>query len=156
MKKLVVVLIAVLLICASASAQRRTVSYAGAGLVSNLSDMVGAGASFGVRNYNRQAFVSFTYGAEAYAYIIPSDMQYGVFAVPEIGVAIGPKGFKVFPHTGLMFGYDSGANGFHWGGKDGLAFDFGKNFTVDFSTYIPRYSFDTVTYAVSIIWRFGK
>lgn len=156
MKKLVVVLIAALLMSVSAFAQRQSVSYAGLSLVSNLSDKTGAGVSFGMRNYNRQAFISFTYGGEAYAYIIPSNMQYGAFAVPEIGVAIGPKGFKVFPHTGLMFGYDSGANGFHWGGKDGLAFDFGKSFTVDFSTYLPRYSFDAVTYAVSFIWRFGK
>ena len=157
MKKLVIVLVAALALCVSANAQKRaSVPYAGLSLVSNFGDKLGAGASFGMRNYNRNALVSFGVGGEAYAYLLPSSMQYGIFAVPELGVAIGPKGFKIYPHTGLMFGYDSESSGFHWGGKNGLAFDFGKHFTLDFSTYLPRYNFLSATYAVGLIWRFGK
>ena len=154
MKKIIVVLIAALALCVSASAQRASVPYAGLSLVTNFADRTGAGASFGMRNYNPNAFISFGVGAEAFAYLIPSARVYGIFAVPEIGVAIGPKAFKVYPHTGLMFGYDKTSTGFGWGGKNGMAFDLGKNFTLDFSTYMPKYNFALTTYAVGLIWRF--
>lgn len=154
MKKIIVILIAVCALCLSASAQKRaTVSYSGLSLVTNFSDRTGLGATFGVRNYNREAFISFGFGGEAYGYIIPKAKQCGIFAVPEVGVAIGPKGFKVYPHTGLMFGLDTYNSGFNWGGKNGLAFDFGKHFTLDFSTYVPNYNFVATTYAVGLIWR---
>ena len=157
MKKIFVILIAVCALSISASAQKRaSVPYAGLSLVTNLIDDYGPGASFGIRNYNRNAFVSFGVGGEAFAYYIPVDKQFGVFGVPEIGVAIGPKGFKLYPHTGLMFGYDSETAKFAWGGKDGLSFDFGKNFTLDFSTYLPNYNFLAATYAIGLIWKFAK
>lgn len=154
MKKIVVVLIAVMALSLSASAQRRSVPYAGISIVSDLAERTGAGVAVGFRNYNRNPLVSVGLGAEAYTYFIPGQ-SFGIFGVPEIGVAIGPKAFKLYPHTGLMFGYDTSSNGFHWGGKDGLAFDFGKNFTLDFSTYLPGYRFSSATYAIGLIWRFG-
>lgn len=157
MKKIFVILVAIAAMCVSASAQKRaSVPYAGISIVSNFTDRTGAGVAGGVRNYNRNAFVSFGVGAEAYAYFVPSAKQFGIFGIPEIGVAIGPKSFKVYPHTGLMFGYDTSTKGFQWGGKNGLAFDFGKNFTLDFSTYVPGYKFSATTYAIGFIWRFGN
>ena len=155
MKQIFVILVALAALCVSAYAQKRaSVPYAGISIVSNFSDLTGAGAACGVRNYNRNAFVSFGVGAEAYTYFVPAAKQFGIFGVPEIGVAIGPKGFKLYPHTGLMFGYDTSTRGFQWGGKNGLAFDIGKNFTLDFSTYVPGYNFFATTYAVGLIWRF--
>jgi len=161
MKKIVLVLVAVFAICVSASAQRRSVPYAGVGVITNFNVKTGVGATFGFRNYNRNSFISLGLGGEAHGYFIPVSKnfpaphsQLGVFGIPEIGVAIGPDFFKVYPHTGLMFGYDSYYHGFHWGGKNGLAFDFGKHFTLDFSTYAPRYNYAAATYAVNFIWRF--
>ncbi len=156
MKKIIVILVAVCALCISASAQKRaSVSYSGISIVTNFADKTGLGVAFGMRNYNRSAFVSFGAGGEVYSYLIPTAKQFGVFAVPEIGVAIGPKGFKVYPHTGLMFGYDTYDKGFHWGGKNGLAFDVGQHFTLDFSTYLANYNILAATYAIGLIWRFG-
>lgn len=160
MKKIVLVLVAVFAICVGAYAQRFSVPYAGVGVVSNFNDKTGVGFTGGCRNYNRYSFVSVGVGGEAHGYFIPtsnkpgSTNQFGVFGIPEIGIAIGPALFKVYPHTGLMFGYDSFNNGFFWGGKNGLAFDFGRHFTLDFSTYAPRYNYSVANYAVNIIWRF--
>lgn len=156
MKKLAITLIAALALCISASAQRTSVPYVGVSVIFNSANQTGAGAVGGFRNYNRDKFLSVGIGAEAYAFFVPAAKQFGVFGVPEIGLAIGPRSFKVYPHTGLMFGYDTETAGFAWGGKNGLAFDFGKNFTLDFSTYTPNYSFRAVTYAVGLIWRFGN
>lgn len=161
MKKTILLLVAVFAICVGASAQRRSVPYAGVGVITNFSDRTGVGATFGFRNYNMNSFISIGVGGEAHGFFIPasknnpdSRRQLGVFGIPEIGVAIGPDFFKVYPHTGLMFGYDSYNSGFYWGGKNGLAFDFGKHVTLDFSTYAPRYNYSAATYAVNFIWRF--
>ena len=156
MKKLILVLVAAVAFCFSASAERTSVPYAGLCVTSNFADITGPGMVVGFRNYNRNSFISVGIGGEAYSYYIPSVNQFGAFAVPEIGLAIGFKGFKLYPHTGLMAGYDTKNAGFSWGGKDGLAFDFGKNFTLDFSTYVPGYRFSAATYTVGLIWRFGK
>lgn len=158
MKKIIVLLIAAVALTVSASAQKReTVPYAGVSFLTNFEEF-GGGASFGFRNYNRNAFISVGVGAEAFGYIIPASREWGAFAAPEIGVAIGPKWFKFYPHTGVMFGYTSQATGFGWGGKNGTAFDFGKCFTLDFSVMTPSYNFSekNSTYAVSLIFRFGK
>ncbi|MBO4670488.1 MAG: hypothetical protein J5640_01405 [Bacteroidales bacterium] len=156
MKKLLITLVAAFALCIGASAQRTTVPYAGISINFNNANDVGAGVVGGFRNYNRDKFLSVGVGAEAYTYFLPVAKQFGVFAVPEIGLAIGPRGFKVYPHTGLMFGYDTYTEGFAWGGKNGLAFDFGKSFTLDFSTYTPNYTFRAITYAIGMIWRFGN
>lgn len=151
-------MIAAVALTVSASAQKReTVPYAGFSFLTNFEEF-GGGASFGFRNYNRNAFISVGVGAEAFGYIIPASREWGAFAAPEIGVAIGPKWFKFYPHTGVMFGYTSQATGFGWGGKNGTAFDFGKCFTLDFSVMTPSYNFSekNSTYAVSLIFRFGK
>lgn len=151
-------MIAAVALTVSASAQKReTVPYAGVSFLTNFEEF-GGGASFGFRNYNRNAFISVGVGAEAFGYIIPASREWGAFAAPEIGVAIGPKWFKFYPHTGVMFGYTSQATGFGWGGKNGTAFDFGKCFTLDFSVMTPSYNFSekNSTYAVSLIFRFGK
>ena len=160
MRKIVLILVAVFAICVSASAQRRSVPYAGIGMISNFSDRTGAGFTGGFRNYNPDSFVSVALGGEAHGYFVPTSKnnqnsinQFGVFGIPEIGVAIGPSFFKVYPHTALMFGYDSYNNGFYWGGKNGLAFDFGRHFTLDFSTYAPKYNYSAATYAINLFWR---
>ena len=161
MKKTILILAAVFAICVGASAQRHSVPYAGVGVISNFNDKTGVGITAGFRNYNRNSFISVAVGAEAHGYFIPtsknhsnSSKQFGVFGIPEIGVAIGPSVFKFYPHTGLMFGYDSFNSGFYWGGKNGLALDIGRHVTIDFSTYAPRYNFTAATYAVNFIWRF--
>lgn len=134
---------------------RQTVTYASLGAMANLSATdFGVGVAVGFRNYNREAIVSFAPSIEAFADYFPVDKKFGAFIVPEIGVAIGPKGFKIFPHTGLMLGYDNGTKKFAWGGKSGFAFDFGKHFTLDFSTYIPSYNFRELTWGANLIWRF--
>ena len=134
---------------------RQTVTYASLGAMANLSATdFGVGVAVGFRNYNREAIVSFAPSIEAFADYFPVDKKFGAFVVPEIGVAIGPKGFKFFPHTGLMLGYDNGTRKFAWGGKSGFAFDFGKHFTLDFSTYIPSYNFRELTWGANLVWRF--
>ena len=134
---------------------RQTVTYASLGAMANLSATdFGVGVAVGFRNYNREAIVSFAPSIEAFADYFPVDKKFGAFIVPEIGVAIGPKGFKIFPHTGLMLGYDNGTKKFAWGGKSGFAVDFGKHFTLDFSTYIPSYNFRELTWGANLVWRF--
>lgn len=156
MKKVLVSLIAAIALCISASAQRTSVPYTGISVIFNSKSETGAGLVGGFRNYNRDKFVSVGLGAEGYAFFVPNTKQFGIFGVPEIGIAIGPRSFKVYPHTGLMFGYDTVTAGFAWGGKNGIAFDFGRNFTLDFSTYSPSYNFLASTYAIGLIWRFGN
>ena len=159
MKKLFLILIAALAFSSGAFAQRLSVPYAGIGVITNFRSAeegrTGPAFTVGFRNYNRHAFLSVGVGAEAFGYVIPSQQTtMGVFGIPEIGLAIGPDFFKIYPHTGFMLGYDSVSNVFGWGGKNGLAFEFGRHVTIDFSTYVPRYNFYEALYAVNFIWRF--
>lgn len=167
MKKTILIMIAILALSVGAFAQRQNVPFAGIGVATNFRSAedgrTGPALTAGFRNYNRGSFVSFAAGAEAFGFVIPAkaNTSFGVFAVPEIGVAIGPSIFKVYPHTGFMIGYDSAgkdangnSKGFGWGGKDGIAFEFGRHVTIDFSTYVPRYRFSEALYAVNFIWRF--
>lgn len=160
MKRVILVLIAILTLSAGAFAQRRSVPYSGIGLVTNFrsadSGRTGPALLAGFRNYNRNSFITFGGGAEVLGYFVPSRprSEFGVFVVPEIGLGIGPSFFKVYPHTGVMLGYNNWEGSFGWGGKDGIAFDIGRHFTVDVSTYLPRYKFSSALYAVNFIWRF--
>jgi len=159
MKKLFLILIAVIAFSSGAFAQRHSTPYAGIGVTTNFRNAVegrtGPAFTLGFRNYNRNSFISFAVGAEAFGYVIPSQQTtMGIFGIPEIGVAIGPSVFKVYPHSGFMLGYDSANKAFGWGGKEGLAFEFGRHVTIDFSTYVPRYKFSEALYAVNFIWRF--
>lgn len=159
MKKLFLILIAVLAFSCGAFAQRLSVPYAGIGVASNFRSAevgrTGPAISAGFRNYNRNSFISLGLGAEALCYVIPSQQTtVGIFGIPEIGLAIGPNFFKIYPHSGFMLGYDSINKAFGWGGKEGLAFEFGRHVTIDFSTYVPRYNFYEALYAVNFIWRF--
>jgi len=159
MKKQFLVLIAVIAFSSGAFAQRHSTPYAGIGVTTNFRNAAegrtGPAFTLGFRNYNRNSFISFAVGAEAFGYVIPSQQTtMGIFGIPEIGVAIGPSVFKVYPHSGFMLGYDSANKAFGWGGKEGLAFEFGRHVTIDFSTYVPRYKFSEALYAVNFIWRF--
>ncbi|MBR5905721.1 MAG: hypothetical protein IKZ51_04600 [Bacteroidales bacterium] len=158
MKRIIVIAVLAVMALATANnafAQRKTVPYASLGpLASFTENDFGVGVAAGFRNYNRNAFVSFSPSLELFAEAFPADKRFGAFLVPEIGVAIGPKGFKFYPHTGLMLGYDTGTGSFAWGGKSGTAFDFGKHFTLDFCTYMPGYSFTAVIWAANFVWRF--
>ena len=158
MKKLisliVVAVLAMTLAC-SAFAQRKYVVYGTVGPLANISAKdFGVGIAVGVRNYNRESLISFSPSIEAMGYFYPRDMVFGAFIVPELGVAFGPSGFKFYPHTGLMLGYDNQNNAFAWGGKSGFAFDFGKHFTLDISSYIPKYNFLATSIGLNLIWRF--
>ena len=159
MKKIIIAILLCAAVTVSASAQRKYVPYVGAGVSGQiLSSFTNVGGDFsvGFRNYNRRAFVSFGAGAEAMAYIVPnfdeSGTAFGIYAIPELGLAIGPSGFKLYPHSGLMMGYASNSGKFGLGIKDGLALDFGRHFTLDFSGY---YTFNDIwTLALNFIWRF--
>ena len=109
MKKLFLVLIAVIAFSSGAFAQRHSTPYAGIGVTTNFRNAAegrtGPAFTLGFRNYNRNSFISFAVGAEAFGYVIPSQQTtMGVFGIPEIGVAIGPSVFKVYPHSGFMLG----------------------------------------------------
>lgn len=169
MKKALLVLIAVFALSIGAYAQRQSACYIGVGMATNFRSATegktGPAVAAGFRNYNRDSFLSLGYGAELFGYYIPSRTKsaIGAFANPEIGLAIGPSIFKVYPHTGFMLGYDSAAlnangekQGFGWGGKDGIAFDFGRFITIDFSAYVPKYHFSEALYVTSIILRLGR
>ena len=160
MKKVFLILIAVLAFSGGAFAQRHNTPFVGIGMATNFRSAeegkTGPALTVGFRNYNRHSFLSFAVGAEALGYYIPSSTQSAVggFAIPEIGLAIGPDFFKVYPHSGFMLGYDSVDNAFGWGGKEGLAFEFGRHVTIDFSVYVPKYNFREALYAFNFIWRF--
>jgi hypothetical protein len=160
MKKALLIVIASLALSVGAFAQRYSVPYAGVGLATNFRSadegMTGPALTIGFRNYNRHSFISFAAGAEVLGYYIPSRTAsaFGVFGIPEIGVAIGPSIFKVYPHSGFMLGYDSIDKAFGWGGKEGVAFEFGRHVTIDFSTYVPKFNFNEALYAINFIWRF--
>lgn len=158
MKKFLVILAAIAAFSVSANAQRRLVSYVSLGPANKFVDVLklhpGPAASIGFRDYNQDAIVSFTYGGEVFGYWIPDNGSnlFGAYAIPEIGVAIGPRGFKVYPHAGFMMGYGSDAKAFSTGTKSGLGFDFGDHVTLDFSGY---YAFSqTWTTAVNFLFRF--
>ena len=160
MKKLIAIAALMLSIGVSAFAQRMNVPYVSAGVITHVAsgnfNDVGGDVAFGFRNYNRQALVSFTYGGEVLGFVAPginTSTSFGLYAIPEIGVAFGPSGFKFYPHTGFMMGYGSDSRKFGVGFKDGFAFDFGKHITLDFTTY---YTFNQYwTCALNFIWRFG-
>jgi hypothetical protein len=160
MKKLFLILIAVLAFSGSVFAQRHTTPFVGIGIATNFrgaeEGRVGPTLTVGFRNYNRNFPLSVAVGAEAFGYYIPSKStpSGGAFGIPEIGLSIGPNFFKVHPHTGFMLGYDSIINNFAWGGKDGIAFEFGRHVTIDFSAYLPRYRFHDALYSFNFIWRF--
>ncbi len=158
MKRFLLVLAALVAFGLSAGAQRQSVMYGSLGVAHRwgltTSSNAGPNVALGFRNYNRDAIVSFTYGAELLGYWIPENAGnlFGVYAIPQLGVAIGPSGFKVYPHTGFMMGYGSDYNTFGTGIKSGLAFDFGSHITLDFSSY---YTFNNAwTSALNFIWRF--
>ena len=157
MKKTILILVAALAMSVSAFAQRESVPYVGVGVISDFTNSTGASVSVGFRNYNRHAFISVGLGAEGFGFYIPTQhqTQLGIFGIPEIGLAIGPSGFKFYPHSGMMFGYNSYTKTVNWGGKNGVAFDIGRHFTVDFSTYAPNYNYYAAIYAVNFMWRFG-
>ena len=99
MKKIILIALAILALSVSASAERRNVPYASLGVTTKVDGLFssfanpGAGAAFGFRNYNQDAFVSFTYGAEAWTGVTPiSDgVLWSIYAIPQVGVAIGPR-----------------------------------------------------------------
>ena len=162
MKKIVLVIaLAIVALSASVSVsakvegKRSSVSYVSLSALTNLSASDwGVGAAFGFRNYNRNSFVSFAPSIEVFGEFFPNDKVFGAFVIPELGVAIGPAGFKLFPHTGFMLGYDNQTRKFAWGGKSGFSLDFGKHFTFDVSTYIPKFDFKAMTWGAGIVWRF--
>ncbi len=166
MKKIFVIIAAALAFSLSASAQREFVPYVNLGVTTRINGFFtsfahpGGDLAVGFRNYNQDAFVSFAYGAEAFATITPveSGILYGAYAVPQIGVAIGPRNFKVYPHAGFMAGYNNELKRFNVGSKSGLAFDFGDHITLDLATYqFFGDSFrmlDTWISAINFIWRF--
>ena len=158
MKKFLFVIVAIVAFGLSASAQRQNVVYASIGVANRWLDIAaihpGADATVGFRNYNRDAAFSFSYGAEVLGYWVPDGTSniFGVYAIPEAGLAMGPRGFKVFPHTGFMMGYGSDFNTFGTGIKSGLGFDIGQHVTLDFSSY---YTFNNAwTSALNFMWRF--
>lgn len=161
MKKVLAVITLALALCMSANAQRESVKYASIGVTGRWLDKAfsdpGMGVAFGFRNYNQDAFVSFSYGAEAYGYWIPrysgGSMAYGAYAIPEVGVAIGPRIFKWHPHAGVMLGYGFEGSGFTLGWKSGSSFDIGNHLTLDFSTYKP-FNYNPWTIAANLLWRF--
>ena len=157
MKKFLFVVVALVAFGLSANAQRSNVTYASLGVTHrwlSASTNAGPNVAIGFRNYNQNAAFSFTYGAELMGYWIPGgdSSLFGVYAIPQIGLAMGPRGFKVYPHSGFMMGYGSDWKTFGTGIKSGLAFDFGDHMTLDFSSY---YTFNNAwTSALNFLWRF--
>ena len=158
MKKFLLIVSVLLAFGLRANAQRENVTYASVGVVTHIEDSnkmhPGIDASYGFRNYNRDAFVSFAYGAEGMGYWLPisAGHSFGIYAIPQIGVTIGPSNFKVYPHWGLMAGFSNWVGAFNTGSNQGIAFEFGPNAGVDFNTYyIFKHAWMT---AVNFIWKF--
>lgn len=158
MKKFLLIVSTLLVFGIAASAQRQNVQYATLGVVTDVNDVnnlhPGIDAAYGFRNYNRDAFVSLAYGAEGYAFWLPSagTQTFGVYGIPQIGVSIGPSAFKVYPHWGFMAGFNNAVGAFNTGSNQGIALEFGKNAGVDFNTYyIFKHAWMT---AINFTWRF--
>jgi hypothetical protein len=160
MKKILLIIVATLALGISASAQREFVPYASLGVSSRVDGFFdniahpGAAINIGFRNYNQDAFVSFSYGAEVFTNVTPlsSGALFGIYAIPQIGVAIGPSVFKVHPYSGFMMGYNNEINSFGIGLKNGLSFDISDHITLDFASYYPFTS--TWISAIGFLWRF--
>ena len=158
MKKFLLIVSALLVFCIASSAQRQNVKYATVGVVTDIDDVnnlhPGIDAAYGFRNYNRDAFVSVAYGAEAYAFWLPSASYHsaGIYGIPQVGVSIGPSVFKVYPHWGFMAGFNNMVGAFNTGSNQGISFEFGNNVGVDFNTYyIFKHAWMT---AINFTWRF--
>lgn len=142
MKK--ILLIAVLILsCAVASAQRGLYNYVSVGVtgitneMENIFENPGISTAYGLRNYNPDAFVSFAYGGEVFASLVPLKKfpSFAVYAAPEIGVVIGPKGVQGYFHAGPLFGYNSLSTVFGLGWKSGFGIDIGRHIGLDGSYY---------------------
>ena len=160
MKKFIILIaVAVLALSVSDSAfaqkKRQTVTYASLSALANASTQDwGVGLAVGLRNYNRNSFVSFAPSLEVFGDLFPKDKVWGAFLVPELGCAIGPAGFKLYPHSGFILGYTNQTNKFAWGSKHGFGLDFGKHFSLDFSMYAPEFNYTTRIWTSGITWRF--
>ena len=157
MKKFFTVAAAFLMVCFCASAQRGFYQYASAGITGidgDVFDNPGICAAYGTRNYNPDAFVSFVYGGELFGTFVPLrhiPKGFALFAVPEIGMTLGPRGIKGFLHAGPMFGYNTVAHAVGMGGKSGVAIDIGEHIGLDVSGYFQK---GIRIAACSVIWRF--
>ncbi|MBO7644181.1 MAG: hypothetical protein J6S62_04400 [Bacteroidales bacterium] len=142
MKKLIVIA-ALMLACTGAFAQRGLFNYVSVSVTGVTHEMEsilenpGVGIAYGVRNYNPAAFVSFSYGGEVFASLVPLKMfpSFATYAAPEIGVVIGPEGVKGHFHAGPLFGYNSLATRFGMGWKSGFGIDIGSHIGLDGSYY---------------------
>lgn len=142
MKKLIVIA-AFMLACTGAFAQRGLFNYVSVSVTGVTHEMEsilenpGVGIAYGVRNYNPAAFVSFSYGGEVFASLVPLKMfpSFATYAAPEIGVVIGPEGVKGHFHAGPLFGYNSLATRFGMGWKSGFGIDIGSHIGLDGSYY---------------------
>lgn len=144
MKRIITVLVFVLAVSVSVSAQRDRYSYAGIGVTGAMvtnSDGVnrasymhpGAYVTYGFRNYNPDAFISFSYEAEGHAYFYNPGSRTFVFgAAPEVGVFIGPRWLKWHGHAGVSLDYLF-AHGIKFGFKSGSGVEIGNHLGLDFS-----------------------
>ncbi|MBQ2230043.1 MAG: hypothetical protein II424_06465 [Bacteroidales bacterium] len=142
MKKLFVIA-AMMLVCAGAFAQRGIQNYVSLGVtgITNESEAMfqnpGVSIAYGLRNFNPEAFVSFSYGGEVFASFVPLNKfpSFATYAAPEIGIVIGPVGVKGHFHAGPLFGYNSLATRFGIGWKSGFGIDIGRHIGLDGSYY---------------------
>lgn len=155
MKRIILILFAALAFSFCASAQRAVVPYVGLSAVSNFTDKTGAGLSFGFRNYNRASFLTLGFSTEAFGYYYPTVKNFAAYAIPELGLGIGPSSFKIYPHSGVMLGYESISSAFSWGVKGGLSLDVGRVVSIDASFYLPDLNFSVINVGFGIIFRFG-
>ena len=142
MKKLFVIA-AFLLVCAGAFAQRGLYNYVSVGVsgitteTESILENPGISIAYGVRNYNPDAFVSFSYGGEVFGSLVPLRRfpSFAVYATPEIGIVVGPEGVKGHFHAGPLFGYNALATNFGIGWKSGFGIDIGRHIGLDGSYY---------------------
>ena len=165
MKKIIAVLVFALALSLSVSAQRDRYSYAGAGItgavVADESGIYAASYSrpgvfltYGFRNYNPDAFVSFSYEAEGHVYFYNPGVRTFVFgAAPEIGVFIGPTWLKWHGHSGVSLDYLF-ANGIKFGFKFGSGIDIAKHLMLDFSYTFHLGRVHNAMFVSSLCWRF--